>query len=274
MADLKKKKKAGRGASKDGGSSLFGFWPRLALLVLTSVALIVGLGWLWRGAWPRAQRTRVQTALLETSGELGFKVRQVVVEGRVYTDKKNLLDALGVKEGQPILGFDPHGAHARLAALPWTRSVIVVRVLPDKIAVKLTERKPFARWQKKDKTVVVDADGAPLDAARVELFGALPLIVGDVAPEQTREFLDLLSSFPDIAQRLKGAVRVSERRWNVHLTPDVTVRLPENGVRAAMERLSALMEEKKILDLDVKTIDLRLLDKIYIEPVSPEVPSE
>jgi cell division protein FtsQ len=149
-----------------------------------------------------------------------------------------------------------------------------LRSLPHKITVHLVEREPVARWQHEDKTMVIDAEGFELTAAKVEQFPNLPLIVGDVEPKQTEALLSLLSEYPMVASRLKAAVRVAERRWNLHLQPNITVRLPEDYAQEAMARLTRLIKDQKITERDVKAIDLRLPEKVYIEPVNQDKPSD
>jgi len=283
MARVKKRKRPLRGSIRQNASRetdskgwfhWFGFWPRLALLVLGCIALLVLAGWLWRGQWPRQQRAQLKETTLEVTQKIGFAIKALHVEGRKYTDKEELLSALKLSSGAPIFTFDPHAAYARIMKLPWTKSVVILRNLPNKIIVRLVEREPVARAQHDKKTIVIDAEGKELTAAKIDQFSHLPLIVGDVASSQTEALLSLLAKFPMISQRLKAAVRVAERRWNLHLRPNVTVRLPETGAHDAMIRLTKLIKEQKITDRNVKSIDLRLPEKVFIEPVEMESEKE
>ncbi|MGE0109354.1 MAG: cell division protein FtsQ/DivIB [Bdellovibrionales bacterium] len=252
----------------------FGFWPRLAFLVLGCVALIILTGWFWHGDWPREKRQEIKKASLELSKDIGFAVQDVMVEGRRYTDKQDIIKALGIKAGQPIYGFNPHQAYEDIMKLPWVRSTSILRSLPNKIIIRLQERTPVARWRHKERTLVIDSEGQPISAAKDNQFPSLPLIIGDIKPEQTEKLIAILDEFPSIAQRLKAAVRISGRRWDLHLHPNITVRLPQEDERYAMLRLEELMKQQKIEQRGVKTIDLRLREKVFIEPISPPTDDE
>ena len=63
--------------------------------------------------------------------------------------------------------------------------------------------------------------------------------------------------YPDVTDKMTAAVRVSERRWDMHLQPKIVAQLPENGLDRALKRLSDLITEQKILERDVAAIDLR-----------------
>lgn len=245
---------------------LHGFWPRLLLLVLGTIAAILFVGWLWHGAWPNQKADQARAFTLSTTKKIGFSVKDVSVEGRVYTDRDALLAALGITAGAPTFTFDPQEAHDRIMQLPWTKTASVIRSLPDKIIVRITERQPIARWQYDDKTVVIDEEGRELKAARAEQFAALPLVVGATAPEQTKALLRQLRDYPEVMRVLKAAVRVSGRRWNFHIQPDLLIKMPEMDMQSALEKLTKLIQEQKILDRNISAIDLRIPLKMFIEP--------
>lgn len=244
----------------------FGFGARLALLVLSTIAIIVFSAWLWHSDWTHRQAHRAMETTFRLTQKAGFAVSDVVLEGRYYTDKKDILEALGIKAGSPIFTFNPHEAHEKIAALPWTQSVSILRGLPNKIRIRLVERQPMARWQHNEKTIVIDRDGKELTAAQPEHFPNLPLVVGDTAPEQTKELLSTLHAFPVVAQVLKAAVRVGKRRWNLYIQPHLLIRLPEKDLSSALAKLTGLIQDQKITDRDIIAVDLRLPDRMTIEP--------
>lgn len=272
---IKKKKKPLRGSVRqnttpqDGGVEprpWFGFGARLALLILATVAIIVFAAWLWRSEWPHRQAERAQSALIRLTQKTGFAVGDVMVLGRNYTDKTALMGALGVAAGTPMAQFDPDEAYRKIMELPWTESVSVIRSMPNKILVHLKERQPIARWQHNDKTVVIDHDGKELTAAKPDQFLNLPLVVGNAAPEQTKDLLSLLQEYPVVARLLKAAVRVGERRWNFFIQPNLLIRLPERNIGEALVKLTQLIQEQKITDRNIVAVDLRLPDRMVIEP--------
>jgi len=270
MARAKKKPLRGsvrqNTVTEDDSAPRFGFGARLALLVLGAIALIVLISWLWHGQWPRKQVARLGGAIIHLTQKAGFAVSDVTVEGRHYTDRIALYEALGVTSGNSVFQFDPQQAHENIMALPWTESVTVLRSMPDRIIIRLKEREPMARWQHDDKTIVIDSEGNELTAAKPEQFANLPLVVGNAAAEQTQALLSLLQDYPVVARVLKAAVRVGERRWNFYIHPNLLIRLPEDETRPALNKLTKLIQEQKILDRNVVAIDLRDPTRIAIEP--------
>jgi cell division protein FtsQ len=249
------------------------FLIRFGVLAGSLVVLFGVLLWLWHIGWPQREAERMVDAGVHVTQKAQFAVKDVVVEGRQQVNKESLSSALGTIAGAPILTFDPTAAQSRIAKLPWVASAIVERRLPDTIVVKLTERVPMARWQHEDHTVVIDSEGGELNEAKLDQFSQLPLVVGADAPGQAHNLLQTLKDYPAITQHMTAAVRVGERRWDIHLQPKTVARLPETNMTHALSQLSDLISDQKILDRNVVAIDLRDPSKMVIEPASSNASS-
>ncbi|MDR3425495.1 MAG: cell division protein FtsQ/DivIB [Alphaproteobacteria bacterium] len=250
-----------------------GFLARLGLLLGFLLFVVVSAVYGWHRGWPQREAGKLRDYSLSLTKNLQFSVKDIQVEGRVQSDKDAIFDALGIARGAPIFSLDPQGAAERLGKLSWVGSVIVERRLPDTIAVILTERAPTARWQHDEKLYVIDDKGQILQDAKPENFAGLPLVVGVGAENAAQNLFALLKKYPDIRKRTDAAVRVGERRWDLHLASKVTVKLPEENVESALHRLSVLIAQEKILDRNIVAIDLRLPDRLVIDPAPDAKPT-
>ena len=75
---------------------------------------------------------------------MGLKVDEILVIGRRETAQKDLLAAVRLARGAPILAFDLQAARKRIEALPWIKTVSVERMLPDTVLLNIKERRPLA----------------------------------------------------------------------------------------------------------------------------------
>jgi cell division protein FtsQ len=217
----------------------------------------------------------VRGGALAASASAGLVVQEIFVEGRGETPGPQVLAALDLKRGSPILAFDPAAAKAELEQLPWIKEASVERRLPDTVRVRLTERQPLALWQRQGKLALIDRDGVEIKGADPAKFTSLPMVVGDDAPKHAAPLLALLATEPDIERRVTAAVRVGGRRWNLRLDAGdgvtVDVQLPETNAGAAWSRLAELERKNKLLDRSVSVIDLRIPDRLIVRAVR-EVP--
>ncbi len=211
--------------------------------------------------------------LLDATAALGLRVADIRVEGRRTTDRETIFDALGARLGTPILAIDPVRAQEKLERLPWVRSALIERRLPDTLYVRLVEREPLALWQHDDKIELIDRTGAVIPVARLDRFAKLPLVVGADAARHAAQLLKMLASEPDLAARVTAAVRVGGRRWNLRIDKSIDVLLPADDPAAAWADLARLQRSSAILQRDVQAIDLRLPDRLVVR-VAPEPAKE
>jgi len=238
-------------------------WGSCGFCAVAAVALIV------RTATPGGGRDSVASsreALGRLSAALGWRVQQVVIEGRANTPEPLLRAALGVARGDPVLGFSVAAARARIETLPWVENAAVERRLPGTILVHLTERRPYAIWQKHGKFTLIDRAGEVLAEQDVGRFQYLPLVVGTGAAEHAADLLDALARYPGLQARMVAAVRVGGRRWNLDLRNGTDVLLPEGHAAAALQRLMALQEAHDLLDRPLAVVDMRLPDRLVLRP--------
>lgn len=241
---------------------------RSALLAVALLAVSSGLGaaaWSWQSGWLHVATQSAKWSIIAASADFGFIVEDVLVIGRQETSRSRLLSAVGIERGAPILAFDPGTAKRRIEALPWVKSATVSRRLPDTIVVRLVERKALAIWQNKGTFSLIDQDGEVIADDQLDRFLHLVLVVGDDAPAHAVPLLELLWKEPELGTRVKSAIRVGQRRWNVRLDNGIDVRLPEVDPAGAWSRLADYERRHQLLGRDISTLDLRLPDRLIVQ---------
>src|SRR6185295_4737511 len=119
-------------------------------------------------------------------------VKQITVEGQQHLSDAELTHALGAGPGTMMFAFDTDAAKARLEAVPWVKQAQVMRLLPSTLQVVIEERAPFAMWQSKGQTYVVDANGAVIAPVVREAYADLPLVVGEGAGKNAADLFETL----------------------------------------------------------------------------------
>lgn len=230
------------------------------LLVLAAIG-----GWAWATGQVQMVTALAIDRFMHASLDAGLSVGEVFIQGRDKTDKAELLAALGVQRGSPILAFDPHTARLALEQIPWVAEARVERRLPDTIFVAIREREPMALWQHDQELRLVDAEGVVLTAKDLSKWPNLPMLVGANAPARGPELLRQLAAESTISPRVEAAILVAGRRWDLKLKNGIEVRLPEHEVPEALHQLALIQQTNQVLDKDVVAIDLRMPDRLAIQ---------
>ena len=233
-----------------------------ALAVLAAAVTAAGIR--FGGFDPAARLAALWDDATELTGNAGLSVREVLLEGSHNTPPELVREALGIRHGDPILGFSPQEAKERLELIAWIERAHVERLLPGTIRVRIEERRPFAIWQRDGRFSVIDRDGKVVATDNVGAFGRLPLVVGPGADRAAAAMVDLLRTAPDVMERVHALVRVGDRRWNLRLRQGTDVLLPEGHDREAIVRLAELHARQGLLDRPLAAIDLRQPDKLVL----------
>ena len=127
------------------------------------------------------------------------------------------------------------------------------------LQVDIVERQPVVVWRTGSGLSLLDGEGMRIATIMERADRAdLPLIAGQGANRAVPEALALLAAAQPILPRLRGLVRVGERRWDLVLDRDQRILLPEHLPVRALERVIALDQAQQLLDRDVIAVDLRI----------------
>lgn len=234
-------------------------------LIGAALATVAGAGWmLWPSAWIERQGVALGDGLVALSGKMGLTLQSVAVDGRQQTPPEELLAAIGADRGTPLLALDPEAIRARVETLPWVKSASVRRGLDGTLTVHVDEFAPFALWQRDGKFYLVDRQGEAIAADDPGRFNQLLVLVGDNAPQHAADLVTMLGLEPELKARVRAAVWVGDRRWNLRLDNGVDVKLPETNPTAAWLELARLEREQGLLKRDLSAIDLRLPDRMVV----------
>ncbi|WP_170381733.1 cell division protein FtsQ/DivIB [Ruegeria atlantica] len=135
-----------------------------------------------------------------------------------------------------------------------------VRVRPGGILqVDVVERQPVVVWRTRSGIELLDETGAHVEriVSRKD-HPNLPLIAGKGADGHVAEAMALLTTARSLGGRVRGLVRIGERRWDLVLDRGQRVMLPTEKPVRALERVLAVNEVQDLLDRDVAVVDMRL----------------
>jgi cell division protein FtsQ len=237
----------------------------MTIIIVVAAAGLVGSGiWLWRSGQVDRLAQMIERSVVESMVGSRLTVQQITLAGRHRAPPEELLAALAVNRGDPILIVDLKAAHARLQALGWVRNATLSRLLPDRLHIKIDERVPIARWQRQGEIVLIDGEGAEIAKHGLDPYRRLPRVIGKGAAPLAAGLLDVLAGEPELYRRVRWASLIRERRWDVGLTEGLIIRLPESDIRKEWQRLSRLQRSEKILSKDLALIDLRIPGRLIL----------
>ena len=194
---------------------------------------------------------------------VGLGVEAVTISGLSELKEGEVLEMSGIDSRHSLLFLDAAMIRARLQGVPLIKDADVRKLYPDRLAINIVERQPYALWQKDGLVSIVAADGLPIDLMRDNRFEALPLVVGSGANGRLGEYSALLDAAGDLRGRIRAGILVSERRWTLKTNDNIDIKLPEDNPVAAVAALVKLQRDTHILDRDLVSIDLRTPGRLF-----------
>ncbi len=229
---------------------------RVGLPVLLVAALV--LSYLNDPANIEALRNKTAEIRQSIQERPEFMVKLMAIDGASEDIAQDIREAVPVDF--PISSFD--------LDLPAMQDIIQnldavaradLRIRPGGVLqVQVRERVPAVVWRHETGLELLDRDGnpvAPIDshADRMDL----PLIAGRGADNAVPEALEILATAEPVAERIRGLVRMGERRWSLALDREQMILLPEEQPVAALEQVMALQQAQDLLGRDVLVVDMR-----------------
>ena len=133
-----------------------------------------------------------------------------------------------------------------------------VHVRSGVLEIAVEERLPAVVWRAREALELLDAEGHRVASlAHRTDRSDLPLLAGEGAQNAVPEALELMQVATLIAPRIRGLLRVGERRWDVILDRDQRIMLPEDDAVRALEKVIALDEARQLLARDIAVVDMR-----------------
>jgi cell division protein FtsQ len=237
--------------------------PMVRFLLKTGLptVLLIGGAALWLA--DEGRRADLVATLTDLREEFEARPEFQVTLARVEGASPELAEAVRGRLGLalPMSSFDIDLAAVRdrIQTLDAVKSAELRVRSGGVLEVTITERLPVAVWRTEAGLTLVDETGHRVAGlvARADRPD-LPLIVGEGADMAAPEALALVAAAGPLTPRIRGLVRMGERRWDIVLDRNQRVMLPAHDPVPALERLLALNQAQDLMNRDLLTVDLRL----------------
>lgn len=230
-----------------------------ALILLALITTVVGVVW----------QNDTNDWFMETSGDAGLVLTDLTISGLERTAENDVLAVLDVDNGMPLLSIDLRHLQAKIEALPWIKQADVSRILPGELSIRVTERTPYALAQHDGRIALIDPAGVEITQRGLSAFTDLMLVVGEVKPAELELLEQQKAKAMPLSSRIRSAVRIGNRRWDVIFDNGIRVKLPADnakpyGMTEAWDKFVELDRTKQLLAREVSVIDLRLADQLIV----------
>ncbi len=187
-----------------------------------------------------------------------FMVNLLAIDGASPALGEAIRAKLDLKFPLSSFELDMEATRARIEELDAVAKADLMVRMGGVLQISVVERQPVVIWRTETELSLLDNEGMRIARVFERADRAdLPIIAGEGANRAVAEALALVATAGPLTPRLRGLVRMGDRRWDVVLDRDQRILLPETGAVRALERVIALDQAEDLLDRDVRAVDLR-----------------
>ena len=152
-------------------------------------------------------------------------------------------------------------------SITWIKYVTIKRSLHGMLEIHITEKEAFAQFFNGDAMFLINQEGEEITQFIEDKYKNLLIFFGDQANIYAKDLMQLIEE-ADFSHNIRKAELVEKRRWNLHLSNGVVIRLPETQPELAIKTLQKMQEKQNIniLSDTYEYIDMRIKGRIYIKP--------
>ena len=187
-----------------------------------------------------------------------FMVRLMAVEDATPSVASDIREVLSIDFPVSSFDLDLAGLQEAVETLDAVAEASVRIRSGGVLEIEVEERVPAVVWRDDADLMLLDNTGHPVAMLEARTKRPdLPLVAGIGADVSVGEAIELFETAGPIRDRLRGFLRVGERRWDVVLDREQRIMLPEADAVTALKRVIALDGAQDLLARDISVVDFR-----------------
>lgn len=232
---------------------------RLVRIGLPLLSIGLGLFWVFSSEANRAALAEQVTEIRRSVAERPeFMVKAMAIKGATPKLDQDIRDMVPIDFPVSSFDLDLEAVQDRVEQMDAVASADLAIRPGGILQMHVVERLPAVVWRSRDTVELLDETGRRVAAIASRLERPdLPLIVGDGADQAVPEALALYAAAEPLEARLRGLIRMGERRWDVALDRGQTILLPETRAIPALEQVIAIDQAQEVLERNITHVDMR-----------------
>ena len=200
----------------------------------------------------------VREAQASVQNQSVHQLQTLTIEGASPPIQNQIRAKFGSLLPTSAFELDLKGMRVWIEAIPSVEHASVITSTGGLLAVQVTEIQPEFIWRSFEGLQLISSDGKKLrQVSQRADFGSLPLIAGEGATESLSEARALLATAAPISDRLRGLVRIGERRWDLVLLGGQTIALPEANPEQVLAQVIVLSAAQDLFEREILLMDFR-----------------
>ena len=195
-----------------------------------------------------------------------FEVKDIRINGTEKTNPDELRQILTPNLNN-LISFDKDHAKSLLEQVGWVKRVNIKKIYPNTLIINIIETDPFAIYYDNQNNYLIDIDGQIISSnPDINVYKNLLIVRGEEAKTKLNEIIKEINIyFPDVRNQINELEFIEKRRWNLFLSGNLLIKLPDTEIKESLNNLKKLFEDKQVLESNIIEVDLRIKGRAVIK---------
>jgi len=188
------------------------------------------------------------------------KIEKIIIENNFIIEERRIRENLSFLYKKNLFNLNKREIKTKLNKIEFVESFEVKKIYPNKIKIKIYEKKPVAIIQNKKQKRYFTEKGDVINFFYLKKFENLPLVFGD--KDNFKIFYNNLriNNFP--IKEIKTFYLFESNRWDLELINNKTLRLPITNYNQSLKNFIEIKDQSNFEKY--KTFDYRIKDQLIL----------
>ena len=190
-----------------------------------------------------------------------LSIKKIIIENNYIVDEKNIKKNLAFLYDTNLFLLKTQNIKIGLSKIDFIESYEIKKIYPNKIRIKVFEKKPIAIVQHKKNKFFFTKNGGTANFLDLKEFRNLPVVFGDKNSFEIFYKKLIAINFP--INEIKNFYLFESKRWDIVTIKNQTIKLPINDYDKSLLNYLNLKDQANFLKF--KTFDYRIKEQLILK---------
>lgn len=190
-----------------------------------------------------------------------LSIKKIIIENNYIVDEKNIKKNLAFLYDTNLFLLKTQNIKIGLSEIDFIESYEIKKIYPNKIRIKVFEKKPIAIVQHKKNKFFFTKNGGTANFLDLKEFRNLPVVFGDKNSFEIFYKKLIAINFP--INEIKNFYLFESKRWDLVTIKNQTIKLPINNYDESLLNFLKLKDQANFLKF--KTFDYRIKEQLILK---------
>ncbi|MFL1781348.1 Cell division protein FtsQ [Candidatus Hepatincolaceae symbiont of Richtersius coronifer] len=198
-------------------------------------------------------------------------ISTIIIQGASPEVTTTIQKELIFLQGKNITNVNLINLQKYLQQMPWVYKVSIYRNLTGIIKINVIEKNPYFLWLNDTNVYqLIDSDNkVSKNKLNFDLRNLIVIEKGKTALDNFSHLRFVIYKDLSILKKIKK-LSFNGYRWDIHLKNGIIIKLPEENLDQAYDRIIRAHKKYNILNKQIDYVDSTVTNKLFIMPTPPE----